>query len=285
MSPRRSDSSPLGPILIILGVVLGIPLILLALCGIGFLATTWIVGRAAVKVVDEVAKMPPPQIVIEHPNPDPFGPKPIPIDPFNPNNLVPNPPPQPPPPAGVVGKTMVDLIPLINTQIDAVHCRWAVKDNVLHCAEGHGVPRIQIPYQPPREFDFIAVFSQPNLRNGISLIMPNPNPNMGSYFWYLGSENGNCYGIHANPIKEGRLPGLVKPNTVCTTTVQVRNNSVKGFVDGKQMISHTTNFRDLTSDNWREIRDKTLLAVACDDPTVFHHVRLIEMTGKGRKIR
>jgi hypothetical protein len=285
MAARRSESSPLGPILLILGLVLGIPLLLVALCGVGFLLVTWMIGRAAVQVVDEVAKMPPPQIVIEHPNKDPFGKQKIIIDPFNPNNLVPNPPPQPPPPAGMAGKTMVDLIPMVNTQIDAVHGRWTIKDNVLHCPEGNFVPRIQIPYQPPREYDFIVVFSQPNLRNGVSLIMPNPNPNMGSFFWYVGSENGSCYGIHANPIKEGRLAGLVKPNTVCTTTVQVRNNSVKGIVDGKQLIHHPTNFLDLTSDNWRELRDKSLVAVACDDPTVFHHVRIVEITGKGRKIR
>lgn len=275
---RRSQSSPLPLILLILGIVLGIPIVMLMICGGIFVYSAVRAKRAVEEFANEVNKMPPPQIVIERPNPRPFG------NPGGDPVLVPNPPPQPPAPKGIAGKTMVDLIPLINAQGDAVHGKWAVEGNVLHCNDAHFVPRIQIPYQPPREYDFIVVFSQPNLRNGISMIMPKPNGG-GSFFWYLGSEEGSAYGFQANPDKSGRTPGIVMPNTVVTTTVQVRANSVKALVNGKQVINHVTDYRDLTCDNWRDIRDKTLLAVACDDPTVFHHVRVIEITGQGRKMR
>ena len=40
---------------------------------------------------------------------------------------------------------------------------------------GSFVPRVQFPYQPPQEYDYVVTFLQPGLRNGISLIMPNPN--------------------------------------------------------------------------------------------------------------
>jgi hypothetical protein len=46
-----------------------------------------------------------------------------------------------------------------------------------------------------------------------------------------------------------------------------------------------TDYKDLTCDDWRKIPDTTNLAVACDDPTVFHYVRVIEITGRGKRTR
>ena len=97
-----------------------------------------------------------------------FAPKPPDAPRANPM-LVANALPQPAPPRGIPGKRMIDLIPLIDPGQDAVHGRWAVADNVLHCNDGSFVPRIKIPYRPPEEYDFIVTFSQPGLRNGISL--------------------------------------------------------------------------------------------------------------------
>ncbi|HZZ78183.1 MAG TPA: hypothetical protein VFE62_06675 [Gemmataceae bacterium] len=191
-------------------------------------------------------------------------------------------PPQAPP--DVPGKKTIDLIPLIDTQRDAVENRkWSVRNNTLYCDDGNFVPRLQIPYRPPQEYDFTVVFSQPGLRNGISLIMPNPNG--GSFFWYLGAGDGSTYGFHGNPDKGGQVPGLVQANVPCTTTVQVRKNSVKGFVNGKEMIGFNTDYRDLLCDGWRNIPDKSVLAVACDDPAVFHFVRVVEITGQGKRTR
>jgi hypothetical protein len=44
-------------------------------------------------------------------------------------------------------------------------------------------------------------------------------------------------------------------------------------------------YKDLSSDNWHTVKDPSVLTVACDDPTVFHHVRVIEITGSGKKTR
>jgi hypothetical protein len=181
-----------------------------------------------------------------------------------------------------LGKPVVDLIPLIDPARDAVHGRWTVANNVLHCNDMHFVPRVQIRYQPPQEYDFIVTFSQPSLRNGISMIMPNPKG--GSYFWYLGGR-GSDFGFWTNLKKAKPINGLIKTNTPYTTTVQVRRNGVKGLLNSRVLMSLRSDFRDLTCDNWRQIRDTSLLGVGCDDPTVFHYVRLVEITGMGTRVR
>ena len=198
----------------------------------------------------------------------------------DPNAVVPPLQPQPP---GVDVRRTVDLLALIDPTQDAIHGRWVIANKNLQCPEGNSVPRIQIPYQPPAEYDFVVEFSQPALRNGISLIMPKPGG--GSFFWYLGSNGGNAYGFGSNPNKEGQALGLIQPNTRYTTTVQVRRDGVKGLINGKELMNLRTNLQDLTADNWREIRDTSLLAVACDDPTVFYTIQLVETTGNGKRTR
>jgi hypothetical protein len=198
-------------------------------------------------------------------------------------DLVAKAPAQPAPPAGVAGKTTVDLIPLMKPNKDTVHGRWTIARNVLHCPEGGFVPRLEIPYAPPDEYDFIVTFSQPGLGNGISLIMPNPRG--GSFFWYFGRDECRTYGFHTEPDKDRQLKTPIKTNTPYTAAVQVRRGGVTGLLNGKALITYKTDFANLVCDDWRKIRDTKHLAVACDDPTVFHYVRVVEITGSGRKTR
>jgi hypothetical protein len=192
---------------------------------------------------------------------------------------------KPPPPTGVPGKKQYDLIALIDPSKDAVeNRRWEIIDKELHCKDGSFVPRMEIPYRPPEEYDFIVTFSQPGLRNGISLIMPNPRG--GSFFFHIGDGDGSNFGFAGKPANfDGQAQGLIRVNTAYTTTVQVRRDGVRALLNGKELSNLKTDFSNLTCDNWRQIRDTKLLAVACDDPTVFHYVQIVEITGAGQRTR
>jgi len=180
-----------------------------------------------------------------------------------------------------------DLIPLIDPKLDRQHGdRWAVlASGELRCDDQHAVPRIHVPYKPPEEYDFTVVFSQPNLRNGISLIMPKPGG--GQFFWAIGYGGGTEYGFGGVQRTAGRIDGLIKTNTKYETTVQVRRGGVVGCINGRILASHQTNYNDLRNahEDWRDMKDKTVLAVACDDPTTFHVIRITEVTGQGTRIR
>src|SRR5262249_28276809 len=129
-------------------------------------------------------------------------------------------------------------------------------------------------------------FSQPGLRNGISLIMPRPGGGM--FFWYVGNNNGTGYGFGGAAgvnNKGGDMQKLIQPNMVYATTVQVRRDSVKGLVGGKLLVDHRTGLQDLGIDNWRQMKNERILGVACDDPTTFHRIQIVEITGNGRPAR
>jgi len=81
------------------------------------------------------------------------------------------------------------------------------------------------------------------------------------------------------------MRGPLTASKAYTTVVQVRRDGVKAFLDGKLLQEHRNNFGDLKSDHYHEIQDAKLLAVTCDDPTVFHYVRVVEISGAGKKTR
>jgi hypothetical protein len=189
--------------------------------------------------------------------------------------------------APVAGQRKLNLMPIVDLNVDVIEGRnkWRLQDQLLICDTGHFVPRVQIRYVPPEEYDFSVTFTQTkNLRNGVMLIMPKPGG--GTFVWTVGHRNGTGYGFGPDgKNRGGNVAKLIQINTSYTTTVQVRRNRVNGFLDGQLLLSHPTDFRDLDSDNWRRVLNDRILAVACDDPTTFQRIHLAEVTGNGKAIR
>jgi hypothetical protein len=187
---------------------------------------------------------------------------------------------QPERPPRVKGKKTRNLIRLIDQSQDVICGKWVKIRNVLHCNDIHNVPRMQIPYQPPQEYDFVVTFSQPSQRNGICLIMPHPRG--GSFCWLLGHGGGWRYGFLGQG--DDAFSQVLPANKAITTTVQVRRNGIRALIDG-MVMAEVNGYGGLTCDDYRKIPNTNLLAVGCDDPTVFHYIQVTEISGTGRKTR
>ncbi len=192
--------------------------------------------------------------------------------------------PQPRNPPAVAGAPRTfDLIPIIDLNWDVVDGvgKWRIQDNKLYCDEGNFVPRVQVPYIPPEEYDFAVTFSQPALRNGVSLIIPKPAG--GSFYWAVGFNGGDGHGFDAD--RGANFPKLVQPNLTYVATAQIRRDSVKGLLNGKPLTEHRGDLSTLKNDMWRQMKNDRLLGVACDDPCTFHRIQITEIKGTGKAAR
>src|SRR5262249_31707003 len=171
--------------------------------------------------------------------------------------------------------------PLADTRRDAVEGTWAVSHNALH-TRGGLVPRLQFPYEPPAEYDFVVTFSQPAPGNGVFLIMPNPKGG-DSFYWVIGKQMGARFELSTKPPIGGQKPGLIKRDTPCTTVVEVRRTGVRALLNGVELVDYKTDFADLKTDVFQRLNNAERLGVGCDDATVFHYVQVVEITGRGEK--
>jgi hypothetical protein len=205
----------------------------------------------------------------------------------NPPPIEINPPvvtkPQPGKPPAVAGAARTfDLLAIIDLNHDVVDGKgkFQMQGGKLVCTEGNFVPRVQVPYIPPREFDYSVTFSQPGLRNGISLIIPKAEGGM--FYWAVGFHDGNGYGFDADHGAD--IAQLIRPNVQYTTTVQVRQGLVRALLNNKLLLE-SRDIGNLRTDDWRRMTNDRILGVACDDPCTFHRIQIVEVTGNGRPAR
>jgi hypothetical protein len=92
-------------------------------------------------------------------------------------------------------------------------------------------------------------------------------------------------GPDGRQLPERRVAGAFVPNRTYTSVVQVRKGGLRILVNGTVVAALKTDYSNLVSNSWYRQRDPTLLAVGCDDPTVFHAVEVTEISGPGKRIR
>jgi hypothetical protein len=190
-----------------------------------------------------------------------------------------------PPAADAAWQNAINLLPLIDPQKDAVAGQWTFeKGELVGDKDAHG--RIEIPYQPPEEYDYRVEFTvEGGGTSGAGQILSKAGHD---FAWVCFAGRGTVFGfdtvggksVHLNPTKTEGPPLRKRQRYVSLVTV--RNDDVRGYLDGALIVEWKTNYADMgIRENIWKLRTPGLLGVNCQHRIVFHRIEVREVTGKG----
>ena len=179
----------------------------------------------------------------------------------------------------------INLLSLLQPEDFLPREKWRVANGVLECTEGNFVPKVAFPYQPGTEYDVAFTFSQPRLRNGVGLILPNPNGGK-SFIFQAAFEGGSAFKlVQAEDKYVTRAAGMFRADTKYQAVVRVRKEGIQVAINGKGVINLKTDFTELENSSWHKIPDWRHIGLFADDPAVFYQAELLEVTGEGTLTR
>ena len=178
----------------------------------------------------------------------------------------------------------IDLLSMIDPQRDAVSGEWTLNGGVLKTA---GAPnaRLQLPYEPPAEYDFRIVFSNaPNkaVRKWGQVLQLASGAH--SFQWIIGPREVD--GEPGGPLaRMGKLrQGALEKWTTHSSIVEVRTDGVKAYLDDRLAAEWKPGERALMPE-W-QLRNENRLGLGSGDAAlIFERIDVREVSGTGRAPR
>ncbi|MCX7005771.1 MAG: hypothetical protein NTY53_00690, partial [Kiritimatiellaeota bacterium] len=186
-------------------------------------------------------------------------------------------------------KDSFNLLTLIDPQKDVVSGQWK-QDGTSWASDATGsfkggAALLQLPYQPPEEYDYRITFTRLAGDGSIMQIVSRAGKNFG---WVLRAERmfmgferaGNKRSWAENP-STVRVPNALPVGSRHTSIVQVRKNGLTAYLDGQLVVRWPTDYTDFMGAP-NQLRDPTLLGMGSwQNPVIFHSAEIREVTGKG----
>lgn len=194
------------------------------------------------------------------------------------------------------GKT-IDLLPLADVARDAIAGEWRLDgDDLLVKAskpDANGTARLQLPYQPPEEYDFEIEFTP---ESGTNMVGQALSAYQHGFSWFMdGKTNvGSKAGFDAidGVGVASRTDGTTMRAKFLTngqrhrSMVEVRRNRVRALLDGEPLVtwgSSPKSYERLDISKNEKLRDALHLGlVAYDRGVRFHKITVREITGVGK---
>jgi type 1 glutamine amidotransferase len=196
----------------------------------------------------------------------------------------------PAPTSKAAPKPIIDLLPYIDPQLDTVSGTWTMQEGAL-VASNAPFQRIEIPYQPPEEYDFsVNLMLTDAPASAVQMLARSAR----SFAWIMGDWEGNAlFGFdlvggaqgNANPTT-CRPPAGLAPGSEYVSQVMVRNNGLRAYLNGALISQWQTDYRDMDIRTEWKLRNPALLGLGSrGGPIIFNRVEVVEVNGYGRFTR
>jgi hypothetical protein len=186
--------------------------------------------------------------------------------------------------------TVIDLLSLIDPSKDRIAGTWAFKDGGLHASDPKSNARLQVPYQPPEEYDLRVVYTRVRGKQGIIVALVGGGRPFG--FVAAGLDGNNCvyafdrvdYQPYRSNSTTVRLPDI-KLGQAYELVLQVRKDGATAFLDGKKITSLKTDFSNVSGGPPDERKDIKAFGLRTSQQfgnmATFHAIEVTEISGPG----
>jgi hypothetical protein len=174
----------------------------------------------------------------------------------------------------------INLLALIDPKKDAVIGTWSWKDGCL-MSDGTRWARLQIPYQPPEEYDLRLSFTRKRGNDSVDVILTKSDH---KFLWNMGGWGNTASGFE---LING-VPGDNNPTTVkgglengkkYLYIIKVRKDMISVISNDKVIVEYKTDFNDLSlRSDWNIRNNKNLGIGSWESTTIFHTIEVIEMS-------
>jgi len=185
----------------------------------------------------------------------------------------------------------IDLLALVDVSKDQVSGEWEKNGEHLLAPRQYGA-RLELPYQPPDEYELTVIAEPLDEPNGLLLgqrsggrrfvVLVGYSTGDGLPASALENIDGKNVGENTTTVRRDVLVKGRPSQIVCT----VRKNSVRVTCDGHELIRWQGDSKQLSlSDYWKTPSDSALFLGAYDCRYRFSRVTLTPLSGEGRKLR
>lgn len=183
----------------------------------------------------------------------------------------------------------VNLLGLIDTKKDVIGGKWSKSGNALN-VESEKSTRIQLPYEPPEEYDFKIVFKRVSGEEDVNQMFCARGK---ALMWSMASGKNTWMGFEcvqgkatAGGPASVKVAKALENNRTYTSIVQVRKRVVRAYLDGKIVKEYRTDYSDFSMRNeWKLKNERVLGLGAYNSKVVFEKIELRAVSGAGKKIR
>jgi hypothetical protein len=186
--------------------------------------------------------------------------------------------------AAAVSPGFVNLLPLVDPQKHAVQGEWKIEKGAL-VSGGKGEERIEIPYEPPEEYDYQITFT----KTGTNCVVQNCVAAGLPFIWVMSSSGSFTFhylkgaGIGANKTTVKESSGISDRRRY-VSLVKVRKTGAEAYLNGKLITKWQTDFSDLAPAGFWALHNRRFLGIGAGDTKVtIQAIEVKEVTGTGVK--
>ncbi len=198
------------------------------------------------------------------------------------------------PSASINTASWISLLSKVDPAADAVKGQWSrVGTELQGVAEPSGAGVLQLPYEPPEEYDFRITYTTTKGKPEAWQLLRMAGR---GFRWTTSAGNGGEFGPgfdlyrgQGMSTRRAGQPPLASAFAVgqrCESIVEVRRDRVKGWLNGRKIEELATDGSDLSMSPGFGPRDARRLGLGIwTSTTVFHDISVREVTGQGKGLR